>query len=330
VPEALWKPDGEVVPLGPPGDDDVARVLHRALRQAKRDWANEGTAWADDEYEVLQQEAVNNGCRWPTLHLAEAAAWPSPRAFRCTPTLRYTGMKTRAREAVQVPAPTGPRAVAPPKKKTKRRLDWATLHQRTFGTDVLRCPCGGRRTIRALHSNHLSERDLLPTPVPRSPNGRPTARDARCGDRSRLPAFPNTSPQGLGVFLAHDPSATIKITPRHEFIANDEVRPSIYKLITAISPNQRAAKGIAVTHAQASEFAANVEGTAVLWYHKFLRNGPAVAQRNNLPEHCVGVSRHNEGIAGAIVANRSSKSCPATQTNSIGIDIHEFTNAQVP
>jgi hypothetical protein len=26
------------------------------------------------------------------------------------------------------------------------------LHQRTFGTDVLRCPCGGRRTIRRLHS----------------------------------------------------------------------------------------------------------------------------------------------------------------------------------
>jgi hypothetical protein len=47
----LWKPDGEVVPLGPPGDDDVTRVLDRVLRQAKRDWA-------DDEYEVLQQEAI--------------------------------------------------------------------------------------------------------------------------------------------------------------------------------------------------------------------------------------------------------------------------------
>jgi len=44
---------------------------------------------------------------------------------------------------VEAPAATGPRAVVP-KKKTKRRLDWATLHQRTFGTDVLRCPCGGR------------------------------------------------------------------------------------------------------------------------------------------------------------------------------------------
>ncbi len=48
-------------------------------------------------------------------------------------------------------------AKVPPKKKTKRRLDWATLHQRTFGTDVLRCPCGGRRTIRAMHSTRSDE-----------------------------------------------------------------------------------------------------------------------------------------------------------------------------
>jgi hypothetical protein len=40
---------------------------------------------------------------------------------------------------------------AAPKPK-RPRLDWAQLHQRTFGTDVLRCPCGGRRSIRRLHS----------------------------------------------------------------------------------------------------------------------------------------------------------------------------------
>ena len=44
---------------------------------------------------------------------------------------------------------------------TKRRLDWATLHQRTFGTDVLRCPCGGRRTIRALHSTRKAAEERL-------------------------------------------------------------------------------------------------------------------------------------------------------------------------
>jgi len=40
-----------------------------------------------------------------------------------------------------------------PAKKPKRpRIDWATLHQHTFGTDVLRCPCGGRRLVRAVFS----------------------------------------------------------------------------------------------------------------------------------------------------------------------------------
>ena len=45
----------------------------------------------------------------------------------------------------------------------------ATLHQRTFGTDVLRCPCGGRRTIRALHSTRSAAEERLTSlgiPVP--------------------------------------------------------------------------------------------------------------------------------------------------------------------
>ena len=45
-----------------------------------------------------------------------------------------------------------PKEVPAPAKPKRPRLDWAQLHQRTFGTDVLRCPCGGRRTIRRLHS----------------------------------------------------------------------------------------------------------------------------------------------------------------------------------
>ncbi len=50
-------------------------------------------------------------------------------------------------------ASAAPSKEAPAPAKPKRpRLDWAQLHQRTFGTDVLRCPCGGRRTIRRLHS----------------------------------------------------------------------------------------------------------------------------------------------------------------------------------
>ena len=45
-----------------------------------------------------------------------------------------------------------PKEVPAPAKPKRPRLDWAQLHQRTFGNDVLRCPCGGRRTIRRLHS----------------------------------------------------------------------------------------------------------------------------------------------------------------------------------
>ena len=57
---------------------------------------------------------------------------------------------------------------APPKvKPPRRRLDWATLHQRTFGNDVLRCPCGGSRSIRALHSTRKqAEARLLELGVP--------------------------------------------------------------------------------------------------------------------------------------------------------------------
>ena len=52
----------------------------------------------------------------------------------------------------------------PTKKKTKRRLDWATLHQHTFGTDVLRCPsCGGRRRIRALFATWAKAEARLAT-----------------------------------------------------------------------------------------------------------------------------------------------------------------------
>ncbi|MCU0694945.1 MAG: hypothetical protein MUC96_00295 [Myxococcaceae bacterium] len=40
--------------------------------------------------------------------------------------------------------------------KTKRRHDWATLHQRTFGTDVLRCSCGDRRRIHTVHATRAA------------------------------------------------------------------------------------------------------------------------------------------------------------------------------
>ena len=54
-------------------------------------------------------------------------------------------------------SPPLPRAVKP----KRQRLDWASLHQHTFGNDVLRCPCGGQRTIRALHSTHQAAEERL-------------------------------------------------------------------------------------------------------------------------------------------------------------------------
>ena len=50
------------------------------------------------------------------------------------------------------PTPAFSRKTRAAPKPKRPRLDWAQLHQRTFGTDVLRCPCGGRRSIRRLHS----------------------------------------------------------------------------------------------------------------------------------------------------------------------------------
>ena len=57
------------------------------------------------------------------------------------------------------PAPAPP--TTPAVKVKRPRLDWATLHRRTFGTDVLRCPCGGRRTVTAVHlTQEAAERRL--------------------------------------------------------------------------------------------------------------------------------------------------------------------------
>jgi hypothetical protein len=59
-------------------------------------------------------------------------------------------------ETPAAPAPAQEQAPRP-----KRRLDWATLHRHTFGTDVLRCPCGGRRRIHAVHSTRQAAEERL-------------------------------------------------------------------------------------------------------------------------------------------------------------------------
>lgn len=69
------------------------------------------------------------------------------------------------RPTVTLAAPAVAPSAVPksPKKKrrTTRRLDWATLHQHTFGVDVLRCPCGGRRRIHAIYSTRKTAEERL-------------------------------------------------------------------------------------------------------------------------------------------------------------------------
>lgn len=68
------------------------------------------------------------------------------------------------RATVTVARPVPAKSMTPKGKATKAkrpRLDWAALHQHTFGNDVLRCPCGGRRTIRALFSTHKAAEERL-------------------------------------------------------------------------------------------------------------------------------------------------------------------------
>ena len=236
--EALWQEDGTVVPVAPPGDEDVARILARVLREAKKDWAELEAAWPEDEYEVLQQRAIQERlslaevqplhhrarrlavqdgfslhadtavhghdrqglerlCRYgargpvaesrlrrlddgryeyspkkgtafiltaealvrrlvallppPKLHLTSFHGAYAPNS-RLRPLVTQpiasapaTPHCTPAQAPAQPPAPVP--AAAPQQRPKPPRLDWAQLHQRAFGTDVLRCPCGGRRSM---------------------------------------------------------------------------------------------------------------------------------------------------------------------------------------
>ena len=239
VPEALWAESGECVELSAPRDDEVASILHRTLRQAKADWGELSAAWAEDDFEEMQQQAIQTrlaleeppsrhrrkrvavaegfslhadtavhgndreglerlcryGARGPIAECRlrrlndELYAYTPKRGVTFTLTAKdlvrrlvalappakshltsFHGVyaphaKLRALVTATAPADT-PTPVAPqrPAKATKSRrprLDWATLHQHTFGNDVLQCPCGGRRTIKALFSTHKAAEERL-------------------------------------------------------------------------------------------------------------------------------------------------------------------------
>ena len=240
VPEALWAESGEYVELSGPRDDDVARILHRTLRQARSDWGELSAAWAEDDFEGLQQQAIQArlplevpvsrhrrqrvaiaegfslhadtavhgndreglerlcryGSRGPIAEcrlrklsdelyeytpkrgvtftltakdlVSRLVALAPPAKSHLTsfhglyaPHAKLRALVTAAPAPVEASKPLAKHRPAKTNKPRRPRLDWATLHQHTFGNDVLRCPCGGRRTIKALFSTHKAAEERL-------------------------------------------------------------------------------------------------------------------------------------------------------------------------
>ena len=140
--------------------DALERLCRYGARPA---FAQERLAWTDDgriSYRLKRP--------WPDgrtqLVLAPVAFLrrlcgiiPPPRRHL----VRYAGVfgpasKQRAKLRALVPAApsddaTAPSCAAPTSARTRtRRLPWAELLRRVFADDVLRCPCGGRRTVVAV------------------------------------------------------------------------------------------------------------------------------------------------------------------------------------
>jgi len=112
-----------------------------------------------------------------------------PRGLHLT---RYHGVFApnaglRSRVALPRPAPpstselpgTSAPLAAGPRRQKRPRLDWAALQKRTFGEDVYRCPCGGRRAVLAVVTNPATAQQVLanlgllasrpPLPQPQAP-----------------------------------------------------------------------------------------------------------------------------------------------------------------
>ena len=257
VPEVLWAESGECVELSTPRDDDVARILHRTLRQARSDWGELEQTWAEDDFEGLQQQAIEArlplemppsrhrrlrvavaegfslhadtavhgndrvglerlcryGARGPIAEcrlrkiddelyeytpkrgvtftltakdlVRRLVALAPPAKSHLTsfhgvyaPHAKLRHLVTGANTPLEPPTPVATPRPAKATKSRRPRVDWATLHQHTFGNDVLRCPCGGRRTIKALFSTHKAAEERL-TALGRPPHSRllPSAKD---------------------------------------------------------------------------------------------------------------------------------------------------------
>jgi hypothetical protein len=160
----------------------------------------------------------------PLQLLKKLAAVTPPRGKHLVHFHGMFGPAARHRSAVVAygrppppPAPVEPQSVLPLTPKALRarplrppRLDWATLLRRTFGFEVLQCPCGGRRQVLAAVTDwaeideELRKRGLAPSlratvvPTHRGPRQAELALD--------LPAVPrprsHSPPPGAELLLA--------------------------------------------------------------------------------------------------------------------------------
>jgi len=60
-----------------------------------------------------------------------------------------------------LPPPPPPPQSDEPALPRRPRIDWATLHARTFGVDVKRCPCGGRLKVHSVVSTARTAEEVL-------------------------------------------------------------------------------------------------------------------------------------------------------------------------
>ena len=80
--------------------------------------------------------------------------------------------KARTEVMPTAPPASPPTDVLPAAKAKRPRLDWATLHARTWAVDVWRCPCGGKRKVTAIVTSRstaeqmLRDMGLTPPPFP--------------------------------------------------------------------------------------------------------------------------------------------------------------------
>src|SRR5262245_36733511 len=97
-------------------------------------------------------------------------------------------------------------------KPRRPRLDWASLHKRTFGIDVLRCPCCGRRTVHAVHLTQRAAEErqaalgLAPPPRPGLHGAGDRAAAAGLAAIAAPSPTPTPTPTALAATAEHCPA----------------------------------------------------------------------------------------------------------------------------